>query len=126
MSSRSVADGRATPIRRGHEGQRRGESRRDHRDPCQARRAAHGLRARDSHEYSYPYNVDWEGKAAAEWRRRWRANVLLLKAKLEFIDSGDTTLERELLPYRLLAGGQTVEDLIVAGGLPMLTTGSGS
>lgn len=90
------------------------------------RPTAEELRARDSHEYAYPDNVDWAGKVEPEWRRRWRANVLLLKAKLEFIDSGDTTLARELLPYRLLKGGQTVEDLIVAGGLPMLTTGSDS
>jgi len=84
---------------------------------------ATSLRERDGHEYVYPQNVDWETKADAEWRRRWRANVLLLKAKLEFIQSGDTTLERELLPYRLLKGGQTVESLIAAGGLPLLGSG---
>ena len=61
----------------------------------------------------------------AEWRRRWRANVLLLKAKLEFIASGDTTLERELLPYMLTAGGQTVGELVVAGKLPMLAARAG-
>jgi hypothetical protein len=62
----------------------------------------------------------------AEWRRRWRANVLLLKAKLEFIASGDTTLERELLPYMITASGQTVADLVVAGKLPMLAARAGS
>lgn len=67
---------------------------------------------------------DEQGKIDAEWRRRWRANVLLLKAKLEFIEAGDTTLERELLPYRVLKGGKTLEDLILAGQLPMLTAGS--
>lgn len=66
---------------------------------------------------------DEAAKVEAEWRRRWRANVLLLKAKLEFIDSGDTTLERELLPYRLLKGGRTVEEIMVAGGLPALMAG---
>lgn len=84
---------------------------------------AESLRARDRGDYAYPSNVDWEAKAVAEWRRRWRANVLLLKAKLEFISSGDTTLERELLPYRLLKNGQTVESLIAAGGLPLLAPG---
>ena len=68
----------------------------------------------------YPNARDSNAKLDAEWRRRWRANVLLLKAKLEFIDSGDTTLERELLPYMLTAGGQTVAELVVAGKLPML------
>jgi hypothetical protein len=66
---------------------------------------------------------DEQAKVDAEWRRRWRANVLLLKAKLEFIEAGDTTLERELLPYRVLKGGQTLEQVIAAGGLPMLTAG---
>lgn len=72
----------------------------------------------------YPNAYDESAKLDAEWRRRWRANVLLLKAKLEFIASGDTTLDRELLPYRVLKSGQTLEDLITAGGLPMLTAGS--
>jgi hypothetical protein len=72
----------------------------------------------------YPNAYDEQAKLDGEWRRRWRANVLLLKAKLEFIASGDTTLDRELLPYRVLKGGQTIEELIVAGGLPMLTAGS--
>lgn len=71
----------------------------------------------------YPNAYDFDAKREAEWRRRWRANVLLLKAKLEFIDSGDTTLERELLPYMLTSGGQTVGDLIAAGKLPMLEAG---
>jgi hypothetical protein len=68
----------------------------------------------------YPNAYDEQAKLDGEWRRRWRANVLLLKAKLEFIASGDTTLDRELLPYRVLKGGQTIEQLIVSGGLPML------
>jgi hypothetical protein len=78
------------------------------------------MRQRDGGDYSYPDNIDWQRKAEQEWRRRWRANVLLLKAKLEFIDSGDTTLERELLPYMLTAGGQTVGELLVAGKIPLL------
>lgn len=68
---------------------------------------------------------DPQAKVDAEWRRRWRANVLLLKAKLEFIDSGDTTLIRELLPYAVLKGGRTVEEEIAGGGLPLLTAGGG-
>lgn len=63
---------------------------------------------------------DPQAKVDGEWRRRWRANVLLLKAKLEFIDAGDTTLERELLPYRVLKDGRTLEQAIVGGEFPML------
>lgn len=73
----------------------------------------------------YPNAYDRQAKLAGEWRRRWRANVLLLKAKLEFVASGDTTLDRELLPYRVLKGGQTIEEVLIAGGLPMLTAGPG-
>lgn len=81
------------------------------------------LRVRDGKLYAYPNNVDWRGKADAEWRRVWRANVLLLKAKLEFIDSGDTTIERELMPYLLVDGRRTLEDVFSAGEMPMLVAG---
>lgn len=72
----------------------------------------------------YPNAYDHQAKLDGEWRRRWRANVLLLKAKLEFVASGDTTLDRELLPYRLLKGGMTVEETIVSGGMPALMAGT--
>lgn len=87
------------------------------------RPTAASVRERDGSAYTYPGNIDWATKASDEWRRRWRANVLLLKAKLEFIDSGDTTLDRELLPYRVLKNGSTIEEVLLSGGLPMLTAG---
>ena len=68
----------------------------------------------------YPNAYNEQAKLDAEWRRRWRANVLLLKAKLEFVASGDTTLDRELLPYRVLKDGRTLEQTLAAGELPML------
>lgn len=71
----------------------------------------------------YPNAYDPAAKLDGEWRRRWRANVLLLKAKLEFIDSGDTTLDRELLPYRVLADGRTLEEAIGTNGFKMLAAG---
>lgn len=60
----------------------------------------------------YPNARDYNAKVAAEWRRRWRANVLLIKAKLEFADGGDTTLEREFMPYLLVNGRQTLAEFI--------------
>jgi hypothetical protein len=72
----------------------------------------------------YPNAYDWAPKVDMEWRRRWRANVLLLKAKLEFIDSGDTTLIRELLPYAVLKSGRTLEEEIGVGNLLQLQAGS--
>jgi len=50
--------------------------------------------------------LDPKGKVDAEWRRRWRAHVLLLKAKLEFVAGGDTTLEREFMPALVVVGGR--------------------
>lgn len=87
------------------------------------RPTAEEIRERDSRDYVYPHNVDWEAKAFAEWRRRWRATVLLLKAKLEFIDGGDSSLEREFMPYMLTASGRTIGELIEAGEVPMLEAG---
>lgn len=43
-------------------------------------------------------------------RQRWRALVLIVKAKLEAARSGITSLETELLPYAVLPGGRTVAD----------------
>lgn len=87
------------------------------------RPTAESLRERDGHEYAYPQNIDWHAKAEAEWRRRWRANVLLLKAKLEFIEGGDTTLDRELATFRVLKDGRTLGEVMDSGGLPLLTAG---
>lgn len=85
------------------------------------------LRERDGGQYRYPHNVDWDQKAAQEWKRRWRATVMLLKMKLEYADDGDiTSLERELLPYMLLSDGTTVEAAIRGGGLPLLAAKAGS
>lgn len=66
---------------------------------------------------------DEQAKVDAEWRRRWRAHVLLLKAKLEFAEGGDTTVERELLPYLVAKDGRTIGELIDGGGLPLLVAG---
>lgn len=62
-------------------------------------------------------------KVEDEWRRRWRANVLLLKAKLEFADGMTSTIERELMPYMLLKDGRTLEAAIANGGVPLLEAG---
>lgn len=68
---------------------------------------------------------DPAAKVAAEWRRRWRANVLLLKAKLEFADGEASTVMRELMPYALLRDGRTLEDAVLAGdsAVPLLASG---
>lgn len=71
----------------------------------------------------FPNHRDTDSKIEQEHKRRWRAAVLLLKAKLEFVDSGDTTLEREFLAYRLLPNGKTLEQVVIEQGLPQLVAG---
>lgn len=67
---------------------------------------------------------DQRAKVDAEWRRRWRANVLLLKAKLEFADGEASTVVRELMPYAVLVDGRTLEEAILEGNtVPLLEAG---
>lgn len=52
---------------------------------------------------------DASGDAAErEYQRRWRALVLLVKAKLEVIADGLSTIEREFLADMLLPNGSTL------------------
>lgn len=46
----------------------------------------------------------------AECRRRWRCLSLVLKAKLIAVEDGITTLEREFLPYMVMADGRTLAE----------------
>lgn len=43
-----------------------------------------------------------------ENRRRWRALLLVVKAKLEAVESGIATFEDEFLAYTVMVNGQTV------------------
>ena len=49
-----------------------------------------------------------EAKREAEWRRRWRALSMIIKAKLEMVTAGDTTFEHEFLADIMLPEGGTV------------------
>lgn len=44
-------------------------------------------------------------------RSKWRALLLAIKAKLECVDAGITTLEQEFLAHIVLANGQTVGEV---------------
>lgn len=48
-------------------------------------------------------------------RSRWRAVVLITKAKLEFASMGVSTIEREFLADLVLADGQTVHAAVTTG-----------
>jgi len=46
-------------------------------------------------------------------RQRWRALALVIKAKLEAVDTGITTFEEEFLAHILLPNNQTVGDSMI-------------
>jgi hypothetical protein len=70
----------------------------------------------------------------SEHRRRWRALVLITKAKLELIASGDSDVEREFMADTLLPDGTTVyeaaaprlAEAYATGGMPPFLLGPGS
>jgi hypothetical protein len=80
---------------------------------------------RQAYSHLYSRQVDWEKKLAQEWRRRWRATVLLLKAKLEFADGEASTIEQELMPYMLLKDGTTLGAAIAGDKVPLLAATAG-
>jgi hypothetical protein len=54
-----------------------------------------------------------EAKAQAAARQRWRAVLLVIKAKLEAVDSGISTLDKEFLADIVTESGRTVGEIIV-------------
>lgn len=69
-----------------------------------------------------------QGLVEGEQRRRWRALVLVIKAKLEAIESGISTFESEFLAGIVLPNGRTLEaelrprlkQIAASGALPSL------
>ncbi len=62
-------------------------------------------RTRDAQERAYDQAL----------RQRWRAMLLIVKAKLEAIEAEITTFEQEFLPYFVLPDGRTVSDAMMPG-----------
>ena len=64
-------------------------------------------------------------------RQRWRALLLVVKAKLEAVESGITTFDDEFMPWVVLPSGETLaewarpqlERLIAGGKMPPLLPG---
>lgn len=48
-------------------------------------------------------------------RQRWRALLLVIKAKLECVESGIATFEEEFLPYIVMPNDQTVAQHVLPG-----------
>lgn len=54
-----------------------------------------------------------QAQVEQENRRRWRCLALVIKAKLEAVESGITTLEQEFLAHIVLPNGKTVSEEMV-------------
>lgn len=63
-------------------------------------------------------------------RQKWRALYLVIRAKIEAVESGVTTFEEEFLAHFVMPGGKTVGETIipqmVEGKMPRLMLTSGS
>lgn len=89
------------------------------------------------HRGRYFEQVRTENQAAEayeqEIRRRWRALALVIKAKLEAVESGITSFEHEFMAHIVLPDGKTVgqhvtpriEEAYATGNLPRLLPGPG-
>jgi len=69
-----------------------------------------------------------------ERRQRWRALLLIIKAKLEAIEAGISDLESEFLAYTMLPDGRTfgewakpqLAEVVTLGRMPQLLPGGGA
>jgi len=57
-------------------------------------------------------NIQFDPEDAQERRRKFRVLLLMLKARLECIDSGDSTVEQEFMPNIMLPDGTTVGEQV--------------
>lgn len=64
-----------------------------------------------------------EAVKAQAGRERWRALVLLIKAKIVAIDSGITTPENEFLAHAMLSTGQTLGEHLTENPEQLTTSG---
>lgn len=60
------------------------------------------------------YRTATQRQAALEQERRslWRSLLLVIKAKLEAVDAGISTIEQEFLAFVVLPNGQTVDEWV--------------
>lgn len=74
-----------------------------------------------------------KARSEKEYQRRWRALLLLCKAKFEMIEAGSSTFEAEFLGDTMLPDGSTVGQLMLprvetsykTGEMPRFLLGSG-
>lgn len=75
-----------------------------------------------------PVGNDWRPRIEAEWRRRWRARLLWIKAQIEFAEAEPGALAEAMLANLVLPDGRTmggwagpqIEAMYESGGMPAL------
>lgn len=63
--------------------------------------------------------TEWERAC----RQRWRALALVIKAKLEAVECGITSMQDEFLAYTVLPSGKTIGEMVSPAMSKILTTG---
>src|SRR5258708_2375284 len=58
--------------------------------------------------YSRTPTNGWNWAVDAEWRRRWRARLLWIKAQIEFAEGEPGALEEAMLAHLVLPDGRTL------------------
>lgn len=59
-----------------------------------------------------PTAFSTDKKARTAWRSAWRSLLLVIKAKLEAVDSGISTVEHEFMADVVLPDGRTIQDWV--------------
>lgn len=71
------------------------------------------FRRKNSHRDTERTLKQAEALADQEMRRRWRALALVVKAKLEAVESGISEFETEFLANIVTASGATIGDMVI-------------
>ena len=80
----------------------------------------------------YPTDIQRAAWVEQENRRRWRSLLLVIKAKLEAVQTGIATFENEFLSYTVMPDGQTFgewaapqfKEMTATGRMPLLLMGA--
>lgn len=78
----------------------------------------------DRHGYTKALtDIQAENAYQQEVRQRWRALLLTVKAKLEAVECGISTLEQEFLAFIVLPNQMTFGDWVIENALPQIRSG---
>ena len=82
-----------------------------------------GLRVAVPFSLPLPKDFDSTAKYEAEYRRRWRVLLLVIKSKFELIEAGAEDAAHAFMPYLMLPSGATVAEEVIPTILETYKTG---